>query len=67
MSESNKSLVLSNELIKIVLPPRKIEKADGVSSVSPSLGRIEELWGVVSLHGSVEELSHWWKYGDVNL
>jgi len=25
------------------------------------------LWGVVSLHGSVEELSHWWKYGDVNL
>ena len=51
----------------MILPPRKIEKADGVSSVRPSLGRIEELWGVVSLHGSVKEFSHWWKYGDVNL
>jgi len=25
------------------------------------------LWGVVGLYGSVEELCHWWKYGDMNL
>ena len=42
----NKNLVLSNELIKVKLPPWKIWKAD-VSSVSPSSERIEELWVVV--------------------
>ena len=41
-----KNLVLSNELIKVKLPPLKIWKAD-VSSVSPSSERIEELWVVV--------------------
>ena len=61
------SLLVLLVLIKIELPPSKIDKADGVSSVSLSSERIGELWGVVSLHGSVEELSHWWKYGDVNL
>ena len=59
-------MVLSNELIKFEQPPSKIEKAD-VSSVSPSSERIEELWDVVGLYGSVEELCHWWKYGDMNL
>ena len=29
--------------------------------------RIEELWGVVGLYGSMEELCHWGKYGDMNL
>ena len=28
---------------------------------------IEELWGVLGLYGSVEELRHWWKYGLMNL
>ena len=27
----------------------------------------EELWGVVGLYESVEELCHWWKYGHMNL
>ena len=40
------NLVLSNELIKVELPPWKIWK-DDVSSVSPSSERIEELWVVV--------------------
>ena len=39
----NKNLVLSNELIKVELPPGKIKKAD-VSRVSPSSERME-LWG----------------------
>ena len=43
---SKQKLVLSNELIKVELPPWKILKAD-VSSDSPSLQRIEELWVVV--------------------
>ena len=38
-----------------------------VSSVSPSSERIEELWGVVGLFESVEELCHWWKYGHRDL
>ena len=37
----NKNLVLSNELIKVELPPLKIW------SVSHSSDRIGELWGVV--------------------
>ena len=28
--------------------------------------RVEELWGVVVLNGNLEELCHWWKYGDMN-
>ena len=51
----DKNLLFSNELIKVELPPWKIEKAD-VSKVSPSSERIEELWGVVGLYQSVEEL-----------
>ena len=39
MGEWNKSLVLSNELMKVELPPWKIQKADG-SSVSQSSERI---------------------------
>jgi len=38
-------LVLSNDLIKVELPPGKIKKAD-VSRISPSSERME-LWGVV--------------------
>ena len=59
-------MVLSYELIKVELPPGKIYEAD-VSSVSPSSERIEELWGVVGLYEMAEELSHWWKYGHMNL
>ena len=44
----NKNLVLSNELIKVELPPWKIYKAD-VSSVSPSSQRIEECRGALPL------------------
>ena len=54
------NLVLSNELIKVELPPLKI------SSVSHSSDRIGESWGC-SLCESVEELCHWWKYGHMNL
>ena len=61
----NKSLVLSNELIKVELPPWKVLKAD-LSSFSPSSEWVEELWGFVGLYESVDELCHWWKYGDVN-
>ena len=50
---------------RVELPPERFRKAD-VSSVSPSSERIEELWGVVGLFGSMEELCHWWKYGDMN-
>ena len=58
-----KILVLLDELIKVELPRfRKL-----VSSVSPSSERIEELWCVVRLYKSVEELCHWWKYGYMNL
>jgi len=38
-----------------------------VSSVSPSSEWVEELWGVVGLYESAEELCHWWKYGHMNL
>ena len=61
-----KNLLLSNELINAELPPGKILKAD-VSSVSPSSERIEKLWRVIGLHENVEQLSHWWKYGHMNL
>ena len=36
-------------------------------SVSPASERMEELWGVVGVLVSVEELCHWWKYGHMNL
>ena len=26
-----------------------------------------ELWVVVGFYEGVEELCHWWKYGDINL
>ena len=42
VKHQNKNLVLSNELIKVNLPPWKIWKAD-VSSVSPSSERIERI------------------------
>ena len=47
---NKKNLVLSNELIKVKLPPRKIWKAD-LSSVRPSSDRIEEFWVVVGFMG----------------
>ena len=63
MGEWNKNWVLSNDLIKVELPPWKIWKAD-FSSVSPSSERIEKLWGAVVLYGSVEEelplVEIWW-------
>ena len=44
-----------------------IWKAD-VSRVSPSSERIEELHvGVAGFYVGVEELCHWWKYGNMNL
>ena len=39
----HENLVLSNEFIKVELPSSNTWKA-GVSSVSPSLERVEELW-----------------------
>ena len=63
----NENLVLSNELIKVKLPPWKFKKAD-VSSVSASSERIEpEFWSVVALYKNVEVLCLWWKYSHMNL
>ena len=39
------------------------KKAD-VSSVSPSLERLEELWVFVWVYMQKVELHHWWEYGD---
>ena len=56
-NQLNKNLVLSNELIKVKLPPWKIWKAD-VSSVSPSSERLtnwatkSHSWKQVNLLGS---------------
>jgi len=49
-----RKLVLSKELIKVELPPRKIWKAD-FPSVSPSSERIEELWVIVGFYEGVQE------------
>ena len=58
--EDFKNWVGSKELITVELPPWKI----GISSVSLSSERIEELWGVVALYGSVELIKPlveiWW-------
>ena len=51
------NLVLSNDLINLELPPRKIWKA-AVSSVSPSSGQIEELWVFVGFYEGVDVLCH---------
>ena len=59
------NLVLSNELIKVELPPRKIWKAD-FWSVSPTLERTKDLWVVLGFYEDAKELWHWWKYGDMN-
>ena len=50
----HENLVLSEELIRVDLPPSKIWKAD-VWSVSPSSGRIEELWVVVGFYEGVKQ------------
>ena len=64
----HENLVLSNEMIKGAVLPWKIWRAD-VSSVSPSSRGIKELSQCVvfRFYEGVEELCHWWKYGDVNL
>jgi len=49
VGELNRNLVLSDELIKVELPPSKTEKAD-ISSVSPSSERIDEFWVVYGLY-----------------
>ena len=45
---------------------KAIWKAD-VSIVSPSSKPIEELWVLLVFFEGVEELCHWWKYGNIDL
>ena len=45
---------------------RNVTKKRTFRALALSPERIEKFWGVVGLFGSVEELCHWWKYGDMN-